>query len=84
MASLQCENCLKDETAKFQALYEKFTKEKATHLQAMKGNIHFEYYGEKLRSICSLILFRLIVILFIKYQLVRCLYNARTNLYHAV
>lgn len=34
---LQCENCLKNETAKFQELYQKFSKEKVTHLQALKG-----------------------------------------------
>lgn len=34
---LQCENCLKNETARFQALYENFSKEKASHLQALKG-----------------------------------------------
>ncbi|XP_011653172.1 DNA ligase 1 isoform X2 [Cucumis sativus] len=38
-----------DETAKFQALYEKFTKEKATHLQAIKDTISkFEEEKERL------------------------------------
>lgn len=36
-ANLQCENALKNETSKFQSLHEKFSKEKATHLQALKG-----------------------------------------------
>lgn len=35
---LQCENCLKNETTKFQEIYEKFCKEKAAHLQALKGS----------------------------------------------
>lgn len=34
---LQCESCLKNETAKFQAAYEKFCKEKSAHIQALKG-----------------------------------------------
>lgn len=33
----QCENCLKTETSKFQAVYEKFCKDQANHLQALKG-----------------------------------------------
>ncbi|XP_038895278.1 DNA ligase 1 isoform X2 [Benincasa hispida] len=38
-----------DETAKFRALYEKFTKEKATHLQAIKDTISkFEEEKERL------------------------------------
>ncbi|KAJ6935511.1 hypothetical protein NC652_010504 [Populus alba x Populus x berolinensis] len=36
-SSKECENCLKSETAKFQEIYDKFCKEKATHLQAQKG-----------------------------------------------
>ncbi|KAK6264737.1 hypothetical protein SCA6_020171 [Theobroma cacao] len=36
-SSKECENCLKNETAKFQEVYEKFCKEKAAHLQALKG-----------------------------------------------
>ncbi|XP_050286939.1 uncharacterized protein LOC126725954 isoform X2 [Quercus robur] len=36
-SSKECENSLKNETARFQALYEKFCKEKASHLQALKG-----------------------------------------------
>ncbi|XP_038895277.1 DNA ligase 1 isoform X1 [Benincasa hispida] len=48
-SSKECENCLKDETAKFRALYEKFTKEKATHLQAIKDTISkFEEEKERL------------------------------------
>lgn len=35
--SMQCENLLKTETAKFQSIYEKFNKEKATHLQSLRG-----------------------------------------------
>nr|GMD06217.1 DNA ligase 1 [Ipomoea batatas] len=31
-SSKECENLLKNESAKFQAIYEKFSKEKATHL----------------------------------------------------
>ncbi|KAI5347783.1 hypothetical protein L3X38_000670 [Prunus dulcis] len=31
-SSKECENCLKTETAKFQALYEKFCKDQANHL----------------------------------------------------
>ncbi|VVA24465.1 PREDICTED: DNA ligase [Prunus dulcis] len=37
-SSKECENCLKTETAKFQALYEKFCKDQANHLQALKGS----------------------------------------------
>ncbi|XP_021900176.1 uncharacterized protein LOC110816329 [Carica papaya] len=36
-SSEECENWLKDETAKYKELYEKFCKEKAAHLQALKG-----------------------------------------------
>ncbi|RXH99202.1 hypothetical protein DVH24_011527 [Malus domestica] len=36
-SSKECENCLKTEAAKFQALYEKFCKDQASHLQALKG-----------------------------------------------
>ncbi|XVE88035.1 hypothetical protein DITRI_Ditri19aG0036400 [Diplodiscus trichospermus] len=36
-SSKECENCLKDETAKFQQVYENFCKEKDVHLQALKG-----------------------------------------------
>ncbi|GMY37344.1 DNA ligase 1 [Fagus crenata] len=36
-SSKECENSLKNETARFQALYEKFSKEKVSHLQALKG-----------------------------------------------
>lgn len=34
---MQCENLLKNETVKFQSIYEKFNNEKATHLQALRG-----------------------------------------------
>ncbi|KAG2687582.1 hypothetical protein I3843_09G059400 [Carya illinoinensis] len=48
-SSKECESCLKNETAKFQSLYEKFFKEKATHLQALKDTIsRFEEEKEKL------------------------------------
>ncbi|KAI4296730.1 hypothetical protein L6164_036663 [Bauhinia variegata] len=49
IANLQCENSLKNETAKFQALNENFSKEKASHLQALKDTIaKFEEEKEKL------------------------------------
>ncbi|XP_061979727.1 uncharacterized protein LOC133700199 isoform X1 [Populus nigra] len=38
-SSKECENCLKSETAKFQEIYDKFCKEKATHLQAQKDTV---------------------------------------------
>ncbi|KAK8575252.1 hypothetical protein V6N13_033506 [Hibiscus sabdariffa] len=38
-SSKECENFLKDETTKFQEVYEKFCKEKAAHLQALKDTI---------------------------------------------
>ncbi|KAF3451174.1 hypothetical protein FNV43_RR07581 [Rhamnella rubrinervis] len=48
-SSKECENCLKNETAKFQELYQKFCKEKATHLQALKDTISkFEEEKERL------------------------------------
>ncbi|XP_062162654.1 uncharacterized protein LOC133869627 [Alnus glutinosa] len=48
-SSKECENCLKNENAKFQGLYEKFCKEKASHLQALKDSISgFEEEKEKL------------------------------------
>lgn len=47
-SSKECENCLKTETAKFQALYEKFCKDQANHLQALKGIIS-NYEEEKER-----------------------------------
>lgn len=48
-SSKECENCLKNETARFQALYENFSKEKASHLQALKETISsFEEEKEKL------------------------------------
>ncbi|CAK9181803.1 unnamed protein product [Ilex paraguariensis] len=45
-SSKECENLLKSETAKFQAVYEKFCKEKATHLQTLKDTIS-KYEEEK-------------------------------------
>ncbi|GLT75624.1 hypothetical protein SLA2020_473310 [Shorea laevis] len=48
-SSKECENCLKNEAAKFQEIYEKFCKEKASHLQALKDSIsRFEEDKEKL------------------------------------
>ncbi|KAJ8431223.1 hypothetical protein Cgig2_032994 [Carnegiea gigantea] len=38
-SSKECENALKEETAKFQAVYERFGKEKVAHLEALKGII---------------------------------------------
>ncbi|CAL5412227.1 unnamed protein product [Camellia sinensis] len=38
-SSKECENLLKNETAKFQSIYENFCKEKSEHLQALKENI---------------------------------------------
>ncbi|GMJ14673.1 ASYNAPTIC4 [Hibiscus trionum] len=38
-SSKECENCLKNETTKFQEVYEKFCKEKTAHLQALKDTI---------------------------------------------
>lgn len=43
---LQCENILKDQTAKFEELHHKFMKDKADHLQGLKGIV----------SICPLVL----------------------------
>ncbi|EEF43269.1 uncharacterized protein LOC8279499 [Ricinus communis] len=48
-SSKECENCLKNETAKFQEIYDKFCKEKAAHLQALQDTISkFEEDKEKL------------------------------------
>ncbi|XP_016499999.1 uncharacterized protein LOC107818484 [Nicotiana tabacum] len=47
-SSKECENLLKTETAKFQSIYEKFNKEKATHLQSLKDTIS-KYEEEKER-----------------------------------
>ncbi|KAL3851313.1 hypothetical protein ACJIZ3_013195 [Penstemon smallii] len=48
-SSKECENLLKNETAKFQEVYEKFCKDKATHLQALKDVIaKYEEEKEKL------------------------------------
>ncbi|KAI4299375.1 hypothetical protein L6164_032842 [Bauhinia variegata] len=45
-SSRECENSLKNETEKFQALNEKFSREKASHLQALK-DIMAKFEGEK-------------------------------------
>ncbi|XP_057948755.1 uncharacterized protein LOC131144245 [Malania oleifera] len=47
-SSKECENSLKIETSKFQALWEKFSKEKVAHLQALKDTIA-KYEEEKER-----------------------------------
>ncbi|KAL2475366.1 hypothetical protein Adt_36102 [Abeliophyllum distichum] len=47
-SSKECENLLKNETAKFQAVYDSFCKEKSTHLQALKDVID-KYEEEKER-----------------------------------
>ncbi|KAK4439940.1 hypothetical protein Salat_0328900 [Sesamum alatum] len=48
-SSKECENLLKNETAKFQGMYEKFCKEKAEHLQALNDVIaKYEEEKEKL------------------------------------
>ncbi|KAL9243605.1 hypothetical protein vseg_017474 [Gypsophila vaccaria] len=47
-SSKECENTIKEETAKFEALYVKFGKEKATHLQSLKDTIA-KYEEEKER-----------------------------------
>ncbi|KMT04249.1 hypothetical protein BVRB_8g183240 [Beta vulgaris subsp. vulgaris] len=48
-SSKECENALKEETVKFQSAYEKFSKEKATYLQAIKDTISkFEEEKERL------------------------------------
>ncbi|KAK9706702.1 hypothetical protein RND81_07G145800 [Saponaria officinalis] len=47
-SSKECENALKEETGKFEGIYEKFSKEKATHLQALKDTIS-KYEEEKER-----------------------------------
>ncbi|KAI5331142.1 hypothetical protein L3X38_021268 [Prunus dulcis] len=50
-SSKECENGLKTETAKFQALYEKFCKDQANHLQALKGII--SNYEEEKEWLCT-------------------------------
>ncbi|CAI9087460.1 OLC1v1021534C1 [Oldenlandia corymbosa var. corymbosa] len=47
-SSKECENMLKTETAKFQAVYEKFCKETSTHLQSLK-DVFAKYDEEKER-----------------------------------
>ncbi|PQQ12399.1 uncharacterized protein Pyn_38843 [Prunus yedoensis var. nudiflora] len=47
----KCENCLKTEAAKFQGLYEKFCKDQANHLQALKGII--SNYEEEKERLCT-------------------------------
>ncbi|CAI9783820.1 unnamed protein product [Fraxinus pennsylvanica] len=49
-SSKECESLLKNETAKFQAAYDSFCKEKATHLQALKDVVD-KYEEEKERLI---------------------------------
>ncbi|CAA2979646.1 Hypothetical predicted protein [Olea europaea subsp. europaea] len=49
-SSKECENLLKNETAKFQAVYDSFCKEKTTHLQALK-DVFDKYEEEKERLI---------------------------------
>ncbi|XP_009339169.1 uncharacterized protein LOC103931390 [Pyrus x bretschneideri] len=50
-SSKECENCLKTEAAKFQALHEKFCKDQASHLQALKGVI--STYEEEKERLCT-------------------------------
>ncbi|KAL6546611.1 hypothetical protein OROMI_022332 [Orobanche minor] len=45
-SSKECENLLKSETAKFQEIFEKFSKEKSAHLQGLK-DIIAKYEEEK-------------------------------------
>ncbi|KAI3795840.1 hypothetical protein L1987_38500 [Smallanthus sonchifolius] len=45
-SSKECENLLKNETAKFQAVYDNFCKDKNSHLQALKDTIS-KYEDEK-------------------------------------
>ncbi|KAD4982393.1 hypothetical protein R6Q59_001993 [Mikania micrantha] len=45
-SSKECENLLKNETVKFQAVYENFCKDKNSHLQALKDTIS-KYEDEK-------------------------------------
>ncbi|RAL39411.1 unnamed protein product [Cuscuta campestris] len=47
-SSKECENLLKNESAKFQAIYEKFIKDKTTHLQTLKDSVS-KFEEEKLR-----------------------------------
>lgn len=48
-SSKECESSLKTEVAKFQEIYEKFSKEKAAHLQALKDTVsRFEEDKDKL------------------------------------
>lgn len=47
-SSKECENLLKNETAKFQTIYETFCKDKNSHLQALKDTIS-KYEEEKER-----------------------------------
>ncbi|KAK3009420.1 hypothetical protein RJ639_014129 [Escallonia herrerae] len=46
--SKECETLMKNETTKFQTVYEKFCKEKAAHMQALKDTIS-KYEEEKER-----------------------------------
>lgn len=45
---------MKDETAKFQEVYEKFCKEKTAHLQALKGS--FDEFYENIKY-CNAFIF---------------------------
>ncbi|KAK2968490.1 hypothetical protein RJ640_030101 [Escallonia rubra] len=47
-SSKECETLMKNETTKFQTVYEKFCKEKAAHMQALKDTIS-KYEEEKER-----------------------------------
>ncbi|KAJ4703475.1 DNA ligase 1-like [Melia azedarach] len=48
-SSKECESCLKNESAKFKDVHEKFCKERASHLQALKDTISkFEEDKERL------------------------------------
>nr|KAJ0214333.1 hypothetical protein LSAT_V11C400177810 [Lactuca sativa] len=47
-SSKECENMLKNETTKFQTIYETFCKDKNSHLQALKDTIS-KYEEEKER-----------------------------------
>lgn len=50
---MQCENLLKNETVKFQSIYEKFNNEKATHLQALRGIFTNANFLSRIRPVCN-------------------------------
>lgn len=52
ITSEQYESSLKNETAKFQALHENFSKEKTTSLQALKGTPCNIIIGGLISTIC--------------------------------